>query len=121
MKPSTTYDLKKGQELWNEGLKELNKKKVTLTLVTDDQTISKNVGQFVQSQVETKLKGAEVDVVSVPEKSANDKVSNGNFDMNYTLWLAILQIQSVISMYYLRLIHKIMVNMLVSTTTSNWN
>lgn len=88
MKPSTTYDLKKGQELWNEGLKELNKKKVTLTLVTDDQTISKNVGQFVQSQVETKLKGAEVDVVSVPDKSANDKVSNGNFDMNYTLWLA---------------------------------
>lgn len=35
-KPSETYDVKKAQELWAEGLKEEGKKKVTLTYYTDD-------------------------------------------------------------------------------------
>lgn len=35
-KPSETYDVKKAQELWAEGLKEEGKKKVTLTHYTDD-------------------------------------------------------------------------------------
>ncbi len=94
-----------------------------MTLVTDDQTISKNVGQFVQSQVETKLKGAEVDVVSVPDKSANDKVSNGNFDMNYTLREQLADFADPISDFNVlsKTNPQIMVSMLVSTTTSNWN
>ena len=80
--------MKKAKELWNKGMKELGKSSVTLDLVTDDQTVSKNVGQFVQSKVETAFKGAKVNVESVPSKSSSGKVSNGDFDMNLTLWLA---------------------------------
>lgn len=88
MKPSETYNVKKAQQLWAEGLKEEGKKKVNLVYYSDDQTIRKNIAQFVQSQVETKLKGAEVEVHSVPAKNAQDNVSKGNFDMSFTLWLA---------------------------------
>lgn len=86
--PKTTYNLKKAKQLWQEGLKESGQKKVTLTLVSDDQGVSKNVDQFVQSQLETKLKGAKVEVHAVPDKDASDRVSNGNYDMQNTLWLA---------------------------------
>jgi ABC-type oligopeptide transport system substrate-binding subunit len=88
MTPSETFNMKKAKELWNKGMKELGKSSVTLDLVTDDQTVSKNVGQFVQSKVETNFKGAKVNVESVPSKSSSGKVSNGDFDMNLTLWLA---------------------------------
>ena len=87
-KPSETYDVKKAQELWAEGLKEEVKKKVTLTYYTDDQTINKNIAQFVQSQVETQLKGTNVEVHSVPAKNAQDNVAKGNFDIYFSLWLA---------------------------------
>lgn len=88
MKPSETHNVAKAKKLWQEGLKELGKSEVTLTMVTDDQTVSKNIGQFVQSQVETNFKGAKVSVTSVPNKNASDRVSSGKFDMQYTLWLA---------------------------------
>lgn len=88
MKPQETYNVKKAQELWAKGLKETGKKSVNLTYYTDDQTINKNVGQFVQSQLESKLKGANVEVHSVPDKNAQSNVAKGNFDMHYALWLA---------------------------------
>ena len=88
MKPSETHNVKKAQELWAEGLKEEGKKRVTLTYYTDDQTINKNIAQFIQSQVETKLKGTDVEVHAVPAKNAQDNVSKGNFDMHFSLWLA---------------------------------
>lgn len=88
MKPSENYNVKKAQKLWQEGLKEEGKKSVTLTYYTDDQTINKNIAQFVQSQVESKLKGADVEVHAVPAKNTQDNVSKGNFDMHFSLWLA---------------------------------
>lgn len=88
MKPSETHNVAKAQKLWAEGLKEEGKKKVTLNYYTDDQTIDKNIGQFVQSQLESKLKGVNVQVHAVPDKNVQDNVSKGNFDMHFTLWLA---------------------------------
>ena len=88
MKPNETFNVNKAKKLWEEGLKEEGKKKVDLKYYTDDQTINKNIAQFVQSQVETNLKGASVEVHSVPKKNAQDNVGKGNFDMYLSLWLA---------------------------------
>lgn len=88
MKPANTYDVKRAKTLWQEGLKELGKKKVNLRFYTDDQTVSKNVAQFVQSQVESNLKGANVDVHSVPAKNCLQNVAKGKFDLTLALWLA---------------------------------
>lgn len=88
MKPEETHNVAKAQKLWNEGLKEEGRKKADLTYYTDDQTINKNIAQFVQSQVETKLKNAKVEIHAVPAKNVQDNVMRGNFDMYLSLWLA---------------------------------
>lgn len=88
MKPSDTHNVAEAKRLWKQGLKEENKKSVTLTYYTDDQTINKNIAQFVQSQLESNLDGAKVDVHAVPSKNAQDNVAKGNFDMHLSLWLA---------------------------------
>ena len=88
MKPEETHNVTKAQKLWNEGLKEEGKKNINLTYYTDDQTINKNIAQFVQSQVETKLKNANVEVHAVPAKNSQDNIARGNFDMHLSLWLA---------------------------------
>lgn len=69
-------------------LKEEGRKKADLTYYTYDQTINKNIAQFVQSQVETKLKNAKVEIHAVPAKNVQDNVMRGNFDMYLSLWLA---------------------------------
>ncbi|VDG24125.1 peptide ABC transporter substrate-binding protein [Lactiplantibacillus mudanjiangensis] len=82
------YNVKKAQQLWKKGLKQLGKKSVTLKLVGDDTSVSKTITQFVQAAVEQNLSGAKVTVSSVPEKAESAAVSSGNYDMQYALWLA---------------------------------
>lgn len=81
MKPEETHNVAKAQKLWDEGLKEEGRKKADLTYYTDDQTINKNIAQFVQSQVETKLKHTNVEIHAVSTKNVQDNVMWGNFDM----------------------------------------
>ncbi|CAJ1226127.1 peptide ABC transporter substrate-binding protein [Levilactobacillus zymae] len=87
-KNSETYDVAKAQKLWAKGLKELGKSSVTLKLVSDDTTVSKNVDQFVQASVKQNLSNAHVSVMALPAKSTTSAVQSGNFDMDSTLWLA---------------------------------
>ncbi|MFC6181645.1 peptide ABC transporter substrate-binding protein [Lactiplantibacillus daowaiensis] len=82
------YNVKKAQQLWNKGLKQLGKKSVTLKLVSDDTSISKTIDQFVQAAVKQHLSGAKVNVSAVPDKTGSSAVSEGDYDMQYTLWLA---------------------------------
>lgn len=79
MKPEETHNVAKAQKLWDEGLKEEGRKKANLTYYTDDQTINKNIAQFVQSQVETKLKHTNVEIHAVSTKNVQDNVMWGNF------------------------------------------
>lgn len=88
MIPAVTHSVAEAKRLWKQGLKEKNKKSVTVSYFTDDQTINKNIAQFVQSQLESNLDGVKVDVRAVPSKNINDNVSKGNFDMHMSLWLA---------------------------------
>lgn len=86
--PSGTYNVSRAKALWKQGLKQISKKEVTLQLVGDDQTISKNVCQFVQSQLEGKLTGCKVSVRNIPFKSEVSQTTKGNFDLEYTLWIS---------------------------------
>jgi len=83
-----TYNVKKAQQLWQQGLKELGQSSVTLKLYSDDTTAAKTIDEFVQAAVEQHLSGAKVNVSSVPAKASGSAVESGNFDMAYTMWLA---------------------------------
>ncbi|MFR4968850.1 MAG: peptide ABC transporter substrate-binding protein [Lactobacillus kalixensis] len=86
--PHEARDVAKAKQLWKKGLKEINQKKVTLKYNTDDQTISKNVAQFVQSQIEENLPKANVEIHAVPTKNVQNDLASGNFDMNFGFWFA---------------------------------
>lgn len=85
--PKETYNVAKAKKLWQAGLKQLGKSKVELTLVASDTTTDKNVGEFLQSQLESKLTGLKVTVKNLPSKSAYNLVANGKYDLYLSLWL----------------------------------
>lgn len=87
--PKTTYDVKQARTLWQEGLQEAHlKKHVTLQLLGDDQTITKNVAQFLQNSLEKNLPNVTVNLRNVPEKTSSSEMHSGKFSLGQTLWLA---------------------------------
>ncbi|WP_439649475.1 ABC transporter substrate-binding protein [Lactobacillus delbrueckii] len=85
--PKETYNVAKAKKLWQAGLKQLSKSKVELTLVASDTTTDKNVSEFLQSQLESKLPGLKVTVKNLPSKSAYNLVANDKYDLYLSLWL----------------------------------
>ena len=86
-KPKETYNVAKAKKLWKEGLKELGKSSVTLTLVGYDTSTDKNQAEFLQSQIESKLSGVKVEVKSLPFLSAYNLAVKGEFDLQLSYWL----------------------------------
>lgn len=86
--PKETYNVNKAKKLWKLGLKQIGKKNVTLKYDTDDQTVNKNVAQFIQSQIESKLSNVTVDIHAVPSKNGQNDLQKGNFDINFGFWFA---------------------------------
>ena len=85
--PKETYNVAKAKKLWQAGLKQLGKSKLDLTLVASDTTTDKNVSEFLQSQLESKLPGLKVTVKNLPSKSAYNLVANDKYDLYLSLWL----------------------------------
>lgn len=87
--PTDSYDIPRAKELWGEGLKEIHQKgDLKLSLDGDDQTITKNVSQYIQSAIQTNLPGAKVSIKSLPDKGVLQNQTDGSFDLMQTFWLA---------------------------------
>ncbi|WP_406946659.1 ABC transporter substrate-binding protein, partial [Lactiplantibacillus plantarum] len=77
------------RQLWTAGLKEANiKGTVHLTLIGDDQDVTKNVAQFVQQQVQQHLSHVQVSIKNVPDKGLQSLKSGGKFALSQWYWLA---------------------------------
>ncbi|WP_260212813.1 peptide ABC transporter substrate-binding protein [Lactiplantibacillus pentosus] len=86
---STKVDIAKARQLWTAGLKEANiKGTVHLTLIGDDQDVTKNVAQFVQQQVQQHLSHVQVSIKNVPDKGLQSLKSGGKFALSQWYWLA---------------------------------
>lgn len=87
--PQQTYNVALARKLWQKGSSEAGlKKTVNLTLIGDDQTVTKNVAQFVQASIQKNLPAVKVTMRNIPEKSASAAVKSGKFNLAQTLWLA---------------------------------
>ncbi|WEV41051.1 peptide ABC transporter substrate-binding protein [Lactobacillus sp. ESL0681] len=87
--PKDKYNVAKAKKLWQAGLKESHlSKTVNLELLGDDQTITKNVAQFLQDSLEKHLPKVKVEIRNIPEKAVSSETSNGKFSLGQTLWLA---------------------------------
>lgn len=87
-KTGANYNLAKAKKLWQEGLKEEGVSKVSLNLLGDDDGVSKNVTEYLQSQLEQHLKGLTVTVNNVPKKTRIAKSESGDFDLVLSGWAA---------------------------------
>lgn len=87
--PQQTYNVALARKLWQKGRAEAGlKKTVNLTLIGDDQTVTKNVAQFVQASIQKNFPAVKVTMRNIPEKSASAAVKSGKFNLAQTLWLA---------------------------------
>lgn len=87
-KATQGYDKAEAKKYFNKALKQLGKKKINVTLLGDDTDDAKKATEFIQSALESTLKGMKVDVENVPFKTRLSRASSGNFDIVSTGWTA---------------------------------
>jgi len=88
VKASVTQNNAKAKTLWKQGLKELGKKKLTLTLTHDDTDQMKALSEYVQGQLEKELPGLTVKSITVPYKTRISREVAGNFQLVISAWQA---------------------------------
>jgi oligopeptide transport system substrate-binding protein len=88
VKNTSTYNLKLAKRLFNQGLKQIDKKKLTVTLLVGNDDTSKQVGDFLQSQLETHLTNLKINVKSIPFQVELSDIDSGNYQLNLIDWSA---------------------------------
>jgi oligopeptide transport system substrate-binding protein len=80
------HDPAQAKQLWNKAKKELGKNKVSFTLLTTDDDVSKDVGEYLQSQIQTALPGVSINLSNVPAKVRFQKMMSYKFDLALGGW-----------------------------------
>ena len=88
VKDGVTVNLAKAKKLWAEGLKEIGKDSLTFGLLSDDTDAAKKTTEFIQSAIESNLKGAKVECANVPFKTRLNRTNQGQFDIVISAWSA---------------------------------
>jgi len=80
----STFDAAKAKEYWDKGVKELGSAPA-LTLLTEDDSVSKTIATYVQDQFKQVL-GADVKIDSKTKKAKNQLMDDNNYQMAITAW-----------------------------------
>lgn len=86
--PYSNYNPKEAKEYWKKAQQELGTKTVNLSLLSDDTDAGQKTTEFLQSQLESNLKGVKVSVQNVPFKTRFSRANKGDFDMVISAWSA---------------------------------
>lgn len=79
------YNAEKAKEYWKKGVAELGGKVPEMTLVLDDDTESKDVGTFLQSQFKSVL-GIDVKLDSKTKEARRSLMKTGKYQMGLNAW-----------------------------------
>lgn len=74
------------QELWDEGLSDLDEDEVEIELTTSDDEDHEKVAEYVQDELEENLDGLTVDIDKVPLEERLDKENDVDYDMVLSTW-----------------------------------
>ncbi|WP_367377178.1 peptide ABC transporter substrate-binding protein [Levilactobacillus cerevisiae] len=85
VKNTADYNPTLAKQTYQKALKQLGKKQLSVTITCGDDDTTKNVAEFIQSTVSSKL-GLKVNVSAMPFPSMLSNVSKGNFELNLTGW-----------------------------------
>ncbi|MFG6496399.1 peptide ABC transporter substrate-binding protein [Fictibacillus sp. UD] len=80
------FNPEEAKKLWETGLKEIGKDKVTLELLNYDSESSKKVGEYIKNQLEKNLPGLTVTIKAQPFAQKLDLESKGDYDFSFAGW-----------------------------------
>ena len=83
---AVSYNVAKAKKLWAEGLKELGVSELSFSVMSDDSDKAKQSTEFLQSAIESNLKGAKVTATNVPFKTRIARSNSGDFDIVLSAW-----------------------------------
>lgn len=82
------HDATKAKQYYKKALSQLGKKNLTIKLLSADDDQTKDVIEFIQSELQETLPGLKVESSSIPFASMLARTSAGNFEVNFTGWSA---------------------------------
>ncbi|WP_288529035.1 peptide ABC transporter substrate-binding protein [uncultured Secundilactobacillus sp.] len=85
---SMTYNLKKAQALWKQGLRETGVKNPSFTLLSSDSPAGKQVTEFLQGKLEKNLPGLKVTTQNVPLRTLLSKQGDHDYQVTLASWFA---------------------------------
>lgn len=119
-KTITTYNKKKAQTLWAEGLKEVGTKTVDVELLGDDVDAVKATQEYLQGALQENLPGLKISIASVPAKNRQQRAATHDFDMVLSTWGRIIQIPTPISICSRVTVNTTMASGKMLTMISSW-
>lgn len=82
------FDKEKAAQHWKKAKEELVFDNTTLEFLTTDSDTSKQMGEYIQNQLEQNLEGLTIEIKQVPFKQKQQLESEGNFELLYSSWIA---------------------------------
>ncbi|MCI1467315.1 MAG: peptide ABC transporter substrate-binding protein [Lactobacillus sp.] len=82
------YDPKEAKTYFKKAQQELGTKNIELSILSDDTDAGQKTTEFLQSQLESNLKGLKISVQNVPFKTRLSRSTKGNFDIVVSGWSA---------------------------------
>ncbi|ASK61986.1 peptide ABC transporter substrate-binding protein [Virgibacillus phasianinus] len=81
-----TYDKEKAKELWEKGLKEIGKDKVSLEFLGGDGETTKIMNEYLANQMQSNLPGLDITLVQVPFEQRLEKDTNMDYQIQFSGW-----------------------------------
>lgn len=81
-----TYNPEEAKKAWEQGLKEIGKKEVTIRYLGGDTETSKKTDQYMKNQLEKNLPGLKIKLESVPFKIRLDRDVKQDYDLQAAGW-----------------------------------
>lgn len=82
-----TFDPEKAKELWEKGLEEIGKEKVTLEFLGGDGATTKVMNEYLANQMETNLPGLTIELKQVPFEQKLELDTNMEYEIEFYGWL----------------------------------
>ncbi|GHP13907.1 peptide ABC transporter substrate-binding protein [Lentilactobacillus fungorum] len=67
------------QANWQRALKQFNKRQITIQLLVDDEDWQKTTAQYLQSELQSQLKGLKIEIRSLPQQQELGMIAQGKF------------------------------------------
>lgn len=81
-----TFDTTVATQYWEQAKAELGTDAIELEYLSDDDETSKQLAEFIQSQLETNLPGLTISIRTVPSNARFEEQAKGNFDLVKAGW-----------------------------------